>query len=72
MYWSDKHGPHFHAYYGAHEALISLDASYLSGDLPKRQQRLVSRWFARHRLELAENWERAKKREPLKKIEGLE
>lgn len=72
MYWDDRHGPHFHAYYGEHEALISiLDGSYLAGNLPRRSERLALQWLELNRAALLENWRRAQNREPFIKIEGL-
>jgi hypothetical protein len=73
MYWNDKHGPHFHAIYGEDEALISIvDGAFLAGTLPQRAYRLVLEWLAVHRIELAENWERARRHESLNKVGGLE
>ena len=47
MYFSDNtqhHKPHFHVYYGEHEAIIAIDGELLAGSLPKKQYRLVQAW----------------------------
>lgn len=61
MYFMDvgRHNmPHFHARYGEYQAVFSvMDASWLSGTMPKRQMRLVQAWAELHQEELAANWE---------------
>ena len=72
MYWNDKHGPHFHAIYGEHRALISLvDGEVLRGGLPPRATRITRQWSRLHHADLLENWERARRSEQLKQIEAL-
>ncbi|HEY5344265.1 MAG TPA: DUF4160 domain-containing protein [Solirubrobacteraceae bacterium] len=43
MFWDEGHHgrPHFHAYYGEHEASLDLTGEIIVGDLPNRQLRLV-------------------------------
>jgi hypothetical protein len=37
MYYDDHNPPHFHAYYGGHEAIISIETlEIMEGSLPKR------------------------------------
>ena len=73
MRFSEKHGPHFHARYAGKEALISiLNGEMLAGQLSQRAYRLILEWLALHRAELMDNWERARRHEDLKYIEGLE
>ncbi|MCT8342979.1 MULTISPECIES: DUF4160 domain-containing protein [Photorhabdus] len=37
MYYDDHNPPHFHAYYGEHEAIISIETlEVMEGSLPKR------------------------------------
>jgi hypothetical protein len=73
MYFDDKHVPHFHAIYAEHRALISIaTGKLLSGALPPRAYRLVREWWRLHRAELHANWERARQREKLLRIPGLE
>ena len=68
-----EHGPpHFHATYGDDEALIGIEPiAILRGRLPGRAQRLVLEWAALHQRELAANWQRARRQEPLVRIEPL-
>ncbi|MBI4770736.1 MAG: hypothetical protein HY784_10105 [Chloroflexi bacterium] len=40
--------------------------------MPRRAHNLVLEWADIHRLELLENWERARRKEPLQDIEALE
>ncbi|MBK4737535.1 DUF4160 domain-containing protein [Noviherbaspirillum sp. DKR-6] len=52
--------PHIHARYAEFEASISIaDAEVLSGDLPRKQFRLVQAWIELHRDELMADWELA-------------
>jgi hypothetical protein len=53
------HVPHFHVYYQNHAAVYSIDPiERISGELPRRQQRLVEAWAELHQGELRESWER--------------
>ena len=73
MRYSERHGPHFHAEYADAEALVSiLDDSVLGGKVSSRAYRLVLEWSQLHRNDLMENWERARRHQTLKHIEGLE
>jgi hypothetical protein len=64
--------PHFHARYGGDEASVELGSlQVLAGGLPTRALRLVREWAAEHESELRENWERARRHEPLERIEPL-
>jgi hypothetical protein len=60
-----EHGlPHFHAYYGEHQAVIGIDPlKVLKGRLPGRIRRLVLEWAIVYQAELADNWQRAQRRE---------
>ena len=52
------HLPHIHARYAEFEASISIaDGDILSGDLPRKQFRLVQAWIELHRDELEADWE---------------
>jgi len=46
MYWRDHNPPHFHAVYGDHEALVSLEGEILAGTLPRRALSMVYEWLA--------------------------
>lgn len=52
------HLPHIHAKYSEFEASISIgDGEILSGELPRKQLRLVQAWIELHRDELMADWE---------------
>jgi hypothetical protein len=73
MYHNDHAPPHFHALYAEHEAEILIETfGTHKGSLPRRAHSLVLEWASLHREELWGNWERARRGEPLKKIEPLE
>ncbi len=73
MFFDEKHGPHFHAVYGEYKASIDIaSGKIIAGKLPQHARRLVLEWAKQHRVELAENWERARQEKPLKSIAPLE
>jgi hypothetical protein len=73
MYFNDHAPPHFHAVYGEHEAVYTIDTlEIMRGRLPRRAHSMVVEWATLHRPELRENWEKARQMEPLAKIEPLE
>lgn len=42
MYYDDHNPPHFHAYYGEHEAIIAIQTlEVMEGNLPKRALAMV-------------------------------
>ena len=73
FYYNDHAPPHFHAEYAEFEAKFLIDTLELfEGSLPRRARTLVIEWAAEHRLELQQNWERARNGERLVQIESLE
>jgi hypothetical protein len=74
MFWNERDHPvpHFHAEYAGATASIGIaDGTLIAGSLPRRQLQLVQEWTDRHRDELVANWERARRDEPLERIEPL-
>jgi predicted transcriptional regulator len=75
MYHDEIHHlgrPHFHARYGEDEASVEIESlEVLAGRLSPRALRLVTDWASQHLDELRENWERARRHEPLVRIEPL-
>jgi hypothetical protein len=72
MFFKDHNPPHFHAEYQEYEAVFDIQTlEIIRGDLPKRAKLLAIEWALEHRQELLNNWEKAKKPEPLDKIEPL-
>jgi hypothetical protein len=64
--------PHFHAGYAGDEASIDIeDLEVLAGRLPPRALRLVVEWGGAHQEELRENWDRARRHEPLERVDPL-
>jgi hypothetical protein len=73
MFYDDHAPPHFHARYGEHKAIMTIDSlMLLDGHLPPRALGLVAEWGALHQDELRDDWTRAEQRAPLKKIKPLE
>ena len=72
MFWADHPPPHFHAHYGEHEAVIEIRTSeIIEGSLPLGAKSLVNQWIDLHRPELMEEWDRARRFQPLHKIDPL-
>ena len=73
MYYNDHSPPHFHAKYGADQAVIRIDTGeVIDGNLSARALRLVEEWRLLHEDELVNDWVLAQDRQPLIKIEPLE
>jgi hypothetical protein len=73
MFYNDHTPPHFHARYGEQRAIIAIESmAVLTGELSPRALGLVMEWAALHRAELINNWNLARKQEPLIKINPLE
>jgi hypothetical protein len=52
------HTPHFHAYYGEHMAVFSIEpVELIAGELPLRQRRLIEAWAELHADELLTDWQ---------------
>ena len=72
MYYND-HGPvHFHAAYGNFDITVEVEAGIVRGTFPRRALAHVQEWRQLHKAELLQNWDLARKREPLNKIPPLE
>jgi len=73
MFYNDHWPPHFHAEYGEHEAVYSIETiEVLRGGLSRRAHALVVEWTTLHRAELVENWESAREGRTLRSIEPLD
>jgi hypothetical protein len=73
-YEEDRHlgRPHFHARYGEDEASIDIESlEILAGRMPGRAYRLVTEWASAHRVQLRDNWIRARQCQPLVPVEPL-
>jgi hypothetical protein len=73
MYYDEHPPPHFHALYAGAQVQVRIDTlEVLAGSLPRRAMALVLEWAAQHRDELVESWERARRHEPLDRIDPLD
>ncbi len=73
MYHRDHPPPHFHAYYGEHEAKFSIQTGkVIEGRLPRRARSLVQQWYRLHIDELKAAWQAVQARVPPNKIDPLE
>ncbi len=72
MFYRDHAPPHFHATYADYEVTVDIETGIVDGWFPKRALRLVLEWLDLHKDDLLDNWQRAKARRPLQKIEPLE
>jgi Domain of unknown function (DUF4160) len=70
----DDHGrPRFHARHAQGRARIRIDEiEPIDSSLGRRRLRLVLAWAELHQQELLENWQRARARETLNKIDPLQ
>jgi len=72
--FSDEHNPpHFDARYGKDGVAIEVRTlKVLEGRIPPRALGLVIEWASHHQEELLQNWDLARKNQPLNKIAPLE
>jgi len=62
FYFEDHPPPHFHAFYGEHEARVAIDSlEIIAGFLPIRAYALVVEWALIHRADLRRAWDQASK-----------
>lgn len=72
MFYDEHNPPHFHARYGSYKLSIDIRSlSVLEGRFPPRALGLVIEWASLHRNELLDNWDLARERKTLSKIEPL-
>lgn len=72
MYADDHHPPHFRARYRGRSAKIAIETlEVLGGALTPRALALVVEWAAMHIDELRADWELARAKQPLSKIDPL-
>jgi desulfoferrodoxin (superoxide reductase-like protein) len=71
---TDKHHlPHIHADYQGNVAVFSIETGeVLSGELPRKQTRLIEAWIEIHRDELLADWRLASNGEKIFPIKGLD
>jgi hypothetical protein len=72
MFFNEHGLPHFHAVYGEYKVTVEIESGQVRGEFPPRALRLVLEWAELHKRELFEDWERARRRQPLERIPPLE
>jgi hypothetical protein len=72
MFFNEHGLPHFHAVYGEYKITVEIESETVRGEFPPRALRLVLEWAQLHRQELLDDWERARRRQPLERIPPLE
>jgi len=72
MFYQEHGVPHFHARYGEHQISMEVESVIVRRFFPPRALRHLSEWAEMHEEELLENWELARRGEPLKPIPPLE
>jgi hypothetical protein len=73
MFWDDHPPPHFHAEYGEHKAVVSIQTlALIHGSLPSRALGLTIEWAEPRRQQLVDLWRLAQANEPLHRLDPLE
>jgi hypothetical protein len=73
MFYNEHAPPHFHVEYGEYKASIRInDYALLEGKLPPKILGLVIEWSVLYQKELLQDWEIARKMQPLLPIKPLE
>jgi hypothetical protein len=73
MHFEDHAPPHFHARYGGVQAALRIDPlGLMAGELQPRALGLVMEWARLNRAALLDDWERARRSEPLASIPPLD
>lgn len=72
MFPREHNPPHFHAEYGEHEGVFSIETGQMiQGNLPAKKSALITAWCFIHKKELKSNWIRLEKNMSLNKIDPL-
>jgi hypothetical protein len=71
--YNDHPPPHFHVRYAEQKATVAIESlSVLEGHLSLRVLGLVVEWASAHRQELMDDWDLARRQQPLNRIAPLE
>lgn len=72
MNWDEHNPPHFHVEYAEFKASVSiLECVVIKGAIPNRQLKMVLAWAVIHQDELMQNWELARMKKTLNRINPL-
>jgi len=73
MFFNDRPPPHVFVSYGGHEANVAIaTGDVIDGAFARQRSAAGQRVDSGHRRELDDNWERARRREPLIRVAGLD
>lgn len=73
MFYNDHAPPHFHAEYGGERVSLEiLSLAVIQGHIQRRALGMVVEWARGHQRELEDDWERARRGQPLLEIRPLE
>ncbi|MGP1431217.1 MAG: DUF4160 domain-containing protein [Treponema sp.] len=71
MFYKDHNPPHIHIQYAEYKAIVDFNGDILEGELPVKQRKLIEAWIILHQDELYANWQLAKDKQGLFKIDPL-
>ena len=71
MFYKDHNPPHIHIQYAEYNAIVDFNGNILEGELPVKQRKLIEAWIVLHQDELYANWQLAKDKQGLFKIDPL-
>ena len=71
MFYKDHNLPHIHIQYAEYNAIVDFNGNILEGELPVKQRKLIEAWIVLHQDELYANWQLAKDKQNLFKIDPL-
>jgi hypothetical protein len=72
MFHQEHNPPHFHAEYQGQRGMFDFDGKMVRGNLKsKRAKKLIQEWTVIHQAELRQNWEQAKQKQSIDRIEPL-
>ena len=72
IYWREHEPAHFHAKYGSDDIIVEIETGKVTGKISKRALSMIQEWRKIHKEELMNDWELAKQKKSLTKIEPLE
>ena len=72
IYWREHEPAHFHAKYGSDDIIAEIETGKVTGKISKRALSMIQEWRKIHKEELMNDWELAKQKKSLAKIEPLE
>ncbi len=71
MNYSDHNPPHFHATYQDYEVSVEIKTGSVNGTMSKRALKMIFEWADLHKDELLNDWDLARERRSLLKIDPL-